>query len=176
LTDEGNRPVGDDPSSEEEMMSTVHDTDAIGGHDPFDLERFVTAQDDGASYLNALGQIEAGRKATHWMWFIFPQLAGLGRSEKARRFAIGSLDEARAYLAHPILGPRLVRCTKAVLECGRHDPAAIFGSVDALKLRSSMTLFSSADPTTTCFGRVLERLYGGERDVRTEALLGHVEA
>jgi uncharacterized protein (DUF1810 family) len=133
----------------------------------FDLERFVTAQE--GVYESARAEIAAGRKRTHWMWFVFPQLAGLGSSPTAQRYAISGLPEARAYLDHPVLGPRLRDCAELLLKADR--PAAeIFGHPDDLKLRSSMTLFAEADPAGP-FARVLEHLCAGP-DQRTLDLLG----
>jgi len=136
---------------------------------PFDLERFVEAQ--RVSYDDALRELRAGRKTSHWMWFVFPQLAGLGRSEMARHYGIASLDEARAYLAHPVLGPRLLECVVAVLAAPGASAESILGPVDAMKLRSSMTLFHRAAPDEPSFAEVLDRFYGGVPDDRTDALL-----
>ena len=111
----------------------------------FDLERFVAAQDGGV-HERALAELRAGRKTSHWMWFVFPQLDGLGRSPTAQAYAIRSLAEARAYLEHPLLGPRLRECCEALLAAEADDPAAVMGAVDALKLRSSMTLFMPRRP------------------------------
>ena len=133
--------------------------------DPFDLQRFVDAQRD--SYDTALAELRAGAKRSHWMWFVFPQVAGLGRSATAQHFAISGLDEARAYLAHPVLGPRLVECTRALVELAGSDPVAVLGSVDAQKLRSSMTLFAHADPDQPVFRAVLDRYFGGRGDEAT---------
>jgi uncharacterized protein (DUF1810 family) len=137
--------------------------------DPFDLARFVEAQGGGA-YDSALAELRAGRKTGHWMWFVFPQIAGLGRSPTAQRYAISGLEEARAYLAHPVLGDRLRECarTLAELESDR-DAEEILGGIDALKLRSSMTLFARAAPDDPLFGAVLDRYYGGEADKATDA-------
>jgi uncharacterized protein (DUF1810 family) len=135
----------------------------------FDLERFLRAQAD--AYEDARDELRRGRKTSHWMWFVFPQLAGLGRSEVSRYFAIASLEEARAYLDHPVLGPRLRECTGLVLAARATSPEAIFGVIDALKLRSSMTLFQRAAPAEPLFGAVLDRYYGGRPDERTDALL-----
>jgi uncharacterized protein (DUF1810 family) len=143
----------------------------VDADDPYDLERFVTAQDDARTYDRALDELHRGRKTTHWMWFVFPQLLGLGQSSTARHFGIGSLPEAQAYLRHPVLGPRLYACTDAVLEHTDLRADAIFGSVDALKLRSSMTLFLRAAPGEPAFGQVLEALFDGERDGATDRLL-----
>src|SRR5688572_30698624 len=111
---------------------------------PFDLDRFVAAQE--GVYRSALDELRAGRKTGHWMWFVFPQVAGLGSSDMSRRYAIGSLAEARAYLAHPILGARLRECARALLAVRGRGAEAILGDIDARKLRSSMTLFHRADP------------------------------
>ena len=137
----------------------------------FDLDRFVSAQDDGGTYGQALAELRAGRKASHWMWFVFPQIEGLGRSPTARAYAIFSLAEARAYLTHPVLGARLRECTDALLGLASDDPVAVMGAIDAVKLRSSMTLFTCADPAEDRFPGVLRRFYGGEEDEATLARL-----
>ena len=133
-----------------------------------DLERFVAAQDGGV-YEQALRELRAGAKRSHWMWFVFPQVAGLGHSPMAQRYAVSGLAEAHAYATHPVLGARLVECAQALLELPGRDPVRVLGSVDALKLRSSMTLFEAAVPDERVFGEVLERYYGGERDEATLA-------
>ena len=135
-----------------------------------DLSRFVEAQDTDGAYDRALAELRAGRKRTHWMWFVFPQLLGLGSSPMAQRYGIASLDEAREYLAHPVLGPRLLEASGVVVGLDE-DPDALLGQVDAMKLRSSMTLFEVADPAEPVFATVLGRRYFGERDERTLALL-----
>jgi uncharacterized protein (DUF1810 family) len=135
---------------------------------PFDLERYVSGQ--AGTYHTALTEISHGAKRSHWMWFIFPQLAGLGRSEMARRYAIGSVEEARAYLAHPVLGGRLRACVGAVQGLSDTSAERVFGAVDAVKLRSSLTLFEAAGGGAL-FSEALERWFG-ERDPRTLALLG----
>jgi uncharacterized protein (DUF1810 family) len=135
--------------------------------DPYDLERFVAAQDAGGTYERVLAELRGGRKASHWMWFVFPQIAGLGRSETARRYAISSLAEARAYLAHPVLGGRLVECARLVTGLTGRTAADVFGDIDATKLRSSMTLFERAAAHEPVFGEVLERFFGGSRDPAT---------
>ena len=137
------------------------------------LERFVAAQDRDGTYARALAELRAGRKTTHWMWFVFPQLAGLGASETSRRYAIASLEEARAYLAHPVLGPRLRECAEAALRHAASDPEAILGAVDAIKLRSSMTLFELAGGPSApdVFARVLDRYFAGSRDEATLRLV-----
>ena len=136
--------------------------------DPFDLDRFVQAQ--AGSYAQALAELKRGRKASHWMWWVFPQLAGLGHSPTARAYAIRSADEARAYLAHPLLGVRLGEATQAVT-AAPGTAEAIMGPVDALKLRSSMTLFEAVASDPAPFAGVLARFYGGERDQATLRLL-----
>ena len=138
--------------------------------DPFDLQRFVDAQDDG-TYDRALGELRAGAKRSHWMWFVFPQLAGLGRSETARFYAIADLDEARAYLAHPVLGPRLVECARTLTGLDTHDAVAVFGGIDAQKLRSSMTLFARAAPDEPAFAAVLDQYFDGTEDGGTTSRL-----
>ncbi len=153
-----------------------------------DLQRFVDAQDAGGTYERALAELRAGRKTSHWMWFVFPQIAGLGQSEMSRRYAIGSLEEARAYLEHPVLGPRLMECAEALLTHEGTSAEAILGGIDAVKLRSSMTLFSRAANLASpqkhllkrsfrglgefeVFQQVLERFYDGRPDAGTERLL-----
>jgi len=136
--------------------------------DAFDLQRFVSAQ--GNVYETALAEIRRGSKRSHWMWFIFPQIAGLGRSPKARQFAIASLDEARAYLAHPVLGARLRQCVEALQDLDCADAEAVFGGIDALKLRSSLTLFVRAG-AGRLFEAALERWFDGEADQATIAML-----
>lgn len=139
--------------------------------DPFDLERFVAAQAD--SYARALAEIARGRKTSHWMWFVFPQIAGLGSSEMSRRYAIGSLAKARAYLAHPVLGARYRECVGTLQRLAGTSAEAVFGPVDAAKLRSSLTLFAEAAPDEPLFAAALDRWFGGNRDVRTlERLAG----
>jgi len=133
------------------------------------LQRFVAAQE--GVYERALGELRAGRKRTHWMWFVFPQLAGLGFSATAQHYAIADLAEARAYLADPLLGQRLRRCAEALLAHEGLGAREIFGSPDDLKLRSSMTLFVRVAERDSVFGRVLERYYGGAEDPRTLELL-----
>ncbi len=140
--------------------------------DPFDLDRFLRAQDDGGTYDRALAELRRGRKTSHWMWFVFPQLAGLGRSTMAERYAIRSLDEARAYLAHPVLGPRLRDCVAALTDAPEGRSAeSILGGIDAVKLRSSVTLFLRADPSAPAFLRVLDRFFEGVPDPATDRLL-----
>ena len=138
--------------------------------DPFDLERFVRAQ-DGGTYEQALRELRDGAKRSHWMWFVFPQVAGLGHSPMAQRYAVSGLEEAHSYLAHPVLGARLVECAQALLELGDRDPVRVLGSTDAMKLRSSMTLFEAAAPDERVFPEVLERYFDGERDAATTARL-----
>jgi uncharacterized protein (DUF1810 family) len=137
----------------------------------FDLGRFLDAQDAEGTYDAALAELRAGRKTTHWMWFVFPQIAGLGRSPTAQHYALASLAEAAAYLADPVLGDRLRESAAALLTHEGRSAEAILGGVDALKLRSSMTLFARADPGEPLFAAVLERFYGGEADPATEERL-----
>jgi len=135
--------------------------------DPHDLQRFVDAQDRGGTYEHALAELRAGRKTSHWMWFVFPQIAGLGRSPTAQRYAIASPAEAQAYLAHPVLGPRLRECARALLGHAGLTAEDILGGIDAMKLRSSMTLFARAAPDEPVFAQVLERYFGGAEDEAT---------
>jgi uncharacterized protein (DUF1810 family) len=143
--------------------------------DPFTLSRFVAAQDAGGTYERALAELRAGRKQSHWVWFVFPQLAGLGRSATARAYAISGIDEARAYLADDLLGARLRESVRALAGSGSRDPVEVMGSgIDAVKLRSSMTLFAAAaqdDDDRLLFRGVLDRFFGGEQDPDTVALL-----
>jgi len=127
----------------------------------------VTAQDSDGTYDRALRELAAGSKRTHWMWFVFPQVAGLGRSETARRYAVADLEEAVAYLRHPVLGARLRECAAALTGLPGRDPVAVLGPVDAQKLRSSMTLFSRADPDEPVFRAVLDQYFDGVADDAT---------
>jgi uncharacterized protein (DUF1810 family) len=136
----------------------------------FDLSRFVEAQP--AVLPQVRMELQAGRKRTHWMWFVFPQLTGLGRSTMAQRYALASLDEARAYLAHPVLGPRLLECTILVNAIRGRSAREIFGSPDDLKFHSSMTLFSLAKPEESAFSDALQKYFGGVRDRLTIERLG----
>ncbi|MBB4658342.1 DUF1810 domain-containing protein [Parvularcula dongshanensis] len=138
---------------------------SIRGDDPYDLERFVDAQ--LPAYARALGELRGGEKQTHWIWYIFPQIAGLGSSPTAQRFAIKSLEEAAAYLAHDVLGARLRECTEAVLAHEGRSANAIFGHPDDLKFKSSMTLFERAAAEPDLYARALDTFYGGERDAET---------
>jgi uncharacterized protein (DUF1810 family) len=133
--------------------------------DPYDLQRFVDAQ--AHSYDEALAELRAGEKRTHWMWFVFPQVAGLGRSATAQRFAISGLEEARAYLSHPVLGRRLVESARALAGLDTADPERVFGAVDAQKLQSSMTLFALAAPDEPVFREVLDHYFDGALDEGT---------
>jgi uncharacterized protein (DUF1810 family) len=137
--------------------------------DPYDLQRFVEAQ--RAVYAQVLGELGAGRKRSHWMWFVFPQIAGLGSSPMARRYAIASRDEAAAYLDHPLLGPRLRECTRLVSAIDGSGIREIFGEPDDMKFRSSMTLFAEATPDNADFLAALDKYFAGARDPATLALL-----
>ncbi len=137
--------------------------------DAFDLSRFVNAQAD--VYAAALAEIRSGRKRSHWMWFVFPQIAGLGTSQMSRHYAIGSLAEARAYLRHPLLGPRLIEALRAVLDIEGRTAADIFGTPDDMKLRSCATLFAAAAPEEMVFQRVIDTYFGGHADPLTLARL-----
>ena len=138
------------------------------GDDPWQLARFVDAQ--AAVYPQVLAELRAGRKRSHWMWFVFPQLTGLGHSAMAQHYAIASLDEARSYLSHPVLGARLCECSALVLGLDHRSVHDIFGSPDDLKFHSSMTLFDRAEPDAV-FGECLRKYFGGTGDPRTLALL-----
>ena len=137
--------------------------------DPYDLARFIAAQ--RGVYEDAIAELRRGRKTSHWMWFVFPQAAGLGPSAMSRRYAIRSWDEGRAYLAHPVLGTRLRDCTDAVLSHLHHAAEKILGGVDAAKLRSSMTLFEHASLDEARFAAVLNSFFAGQRDEQTLRLL-----
>ena len=135
----------------------------------FDPQRFVDAQSQ--TYQQALAELRGGHKRTHWMWFVFPQVAGLGRSGMAQRFALPGAAEARAYYSHPVLGRRLVECARALSDLDTADAVEVFGTVDAMKLRSSMTLFAIAVPEEPVFREVLEHFFSGELDEETTSRL-----
>lgn len=139
-----------------------------------ELERFIHAQDP--AWEHVVEELEEGAKRTHWMWFVFPQLRGLGRSDLARRFGIASLAEAQAYIAHPLLGPRLAQCCRILERLQGRSALAIFGSVDELKLRSCLTLFERAAPDEPLFTHLLAKYFSGQRDAATLALLDNVRA
>ncbi len=141
-------------------------------HDPFDLERFVDAQNTRGVHDRAVAELRRGRKTSHWMWFVFPQIAGLGHSAMSRRYALSGADEAKAYLQHPILGPRLLQVSTIVAQTRGGTAERIFGGIDAQKLRSSMSLFFRADPTEPIFGTVLDLFFEGLPDPTTARLLG----
>jgi uncharacterized protein (DUF1810 family) len=149
-------------------MAEAHTPGEAG--DPHDLARFVQAQED--DYARALGEIRGGRKRSHWMWYVFPQLDGLGSSLTSKRYAIKNLAEAEAYLAHPVLGPRLRECAEAALGVEGRSASEIFGSPDDVKLRSCATLFACVSPAGSVFERLLDKYYRGERDGKTLRLLG----
>jgi uncharacterized protein (DUF1810 family) len=138
--------------------------------DPHDLNRFVRAQED--DYERALSEIKGGRKRSHWMWYVFPQVDGLGFSATSRRYSIKSLGEAKAYLSHPVLGPRLTECAEAALSVDGLSAYEIFGSPDDMKLRSCATLFAFVSPAGSVFDRLLDKYFQGEGDQKTLHLLG----
>jgi uncharacterized protein (DUF1810 family) len=137
--------------------------------DDHDLNRFIEGQ--RSTYEHALAELRSGRKRSHWMWYVFPQLAGLGRSATSRYYAIGSADEATAYLEHPLLGPRLIECATAILEIDGRSASEILGSPDDLKLRSCATLFARVSPPGSAFSKVLAKYFGGREDEQTVRLL-----
>ena len=137
----------------------------------YDLDRFVAAQNSDGTYRQALAELRNGQKTGHWMWFVFPQLAGLGRSAMAQAYAIADLDEARAYLDHPLLGPRLVTAAESVLTHRDRTAEQILGGIDAMKLRSSMTLFAQTDASQTVFRSVLDQFFDGVEDPVTLDLI-----
>jgi len=141
-----------------------------GFDDARDLQRFVDAQEQ--VFDDVLTELKRGRKYGHWIWFIFPQLKGLGRSSTSEFYGISSLAEAKAYLQHPVLGPRLIQCTELVNAVEGGDAEQIFGEVDAMKFRSCMTLFARADPENRTFSRALEKYFGAEGDLLTLSYLG----
>ena len=136
--------------------------------DSYDLQRFVAAQDADGTYERATAELRGGRKTSHWMWFIFPQVAGLGYSPASQTYAISSLAEARAYLAHPVLGARLIECANILTRVSGRTAEQIFGGVDAMKLRSSVTLFMHAAPGESVFCHVLDQYFDGIPDSATE--------
>jgi len=140
---------------------------------PHDLNRFVQAQ--ASDYDQALAEVRRGRKSSHWMWYVFPQIDGLGFSSMSRRYAIKSLDEAKAYLAHPVLGPRLIESAESALGVEGRSAKEIFGSPDDMKLKSCATLFEAVSPQDSVFARLLDRYFKGERDRKTLELIGKAE-
>jgi uncharacterized protein (DUF1810 family) len=139
--------------------------------DPYNLERFVEAQDRDGAFESALYELRVGRKQGHWIWFVFPQVAGLSQSATSRYFAVSSLAEARAYMRHRVLGPRLIESAGALLSIEGRTAEQILGGLDAVKLRSSMTLFSTAAPDETVFSHLLERYFEGQGDPATDERL-----
>jgi uncharacterized protein (DUF1810 family) len=140
--------------------------------DSFNLQRFVDAQDRDGTYDRALAELRQGQKRSHWIWFVFPQIEGLGSSDTARFYAIASLREATAYLNDPVLGPRLLEATETLLALPTRDAAAVLGDLDAIKLRSSMTLFSHVEDAVPIFSQVLAEFYDGDADAATVQRLG----
>jgi uncharacterized protein (DUF1810 family) len=157
--------------AEADMANT---TPSPSADDPYNLNRFVEAQQ--GDYERALAEVRRGRKLTHWMWYVFPQFDGLAFSSTSRHYAIKSIAEARAYLDHPVLGPRLRECMEAALGVEGRSAHDIFGDPDELKFRSCATLFASVSPSGSVFERVLEKYFGGERDRKTLLLLGAASA
>jgi uncharacterized protein (DUF1810 family) len=166
---ESSEPGGPRPG-ETGAMNMADSGDGRDAGDPHGLNRFLRAQE--ADYEQALAEITRGRKVTHWMWYVFPQLDGLGFSSTAKHYAIKSLAEARAYLDHPVLGPRLLECAEAAVRVEGRSATEIFGSPDDLKLRSCATLFACVSPPGSVFDRLLAKYYGGARDDKTLRLLG----
>ena len=156
------------PRHQLEEARALLDSDAMAA-DPFNLQRFIDAQE--SVYERALTEIRAGRKQSHWMWFIFPQYAGLGSSPTSRQYAIKSVDEATAYLEHPVLGARLIECAQAVLAIEKRSAADIFGHPDDLKLRSSATLFAAVSDPGSVFEQLLRKMFGGAPDEVTLSLI-----
>jgi len=146
----------------------------VSGQDPYDLQRFVDAQEH--VYERALSEIKSGRKRSHWMWFIFPQIDGLGASSMSRRYAIRSVAEAKAYLAHPLLGPRLLESAEAVLAVETTSALELFGSPDDMKLRSCATLFASVTSEDSVFSQLINKYFDGKPDDRTLQLTGDVHS
>jgi uncharacterized protein (DUF1810 family) len=144
-------------------------SEVAGPEDRFDLARFISAQKD--DYARALAEIQSGRKRSHWMWYIFPQIDGLGSSATAQYYAIKSIDEARAYLDHPILGSSLIECARAVLQVNGRSATEIFGWPDDLKLKSCATLFAQVSPAGSVFEKIIEKYFDGKRDEKTLRLL-----
>ncbi|MGI9149157.1 MAG: DUF1810 domain-containing protein [Chloroflexota bacterium] len=142
--------------------------------DPHHLERFVVAQNAGGTYDRAIGELRRGRKTSHWMWFVFPQIAGLGQSPTSKMYAVASLEEAQAYLRHPVLGPRLIECARTVVETRVESAEDIFGGIDAQKLHSCATLFMRAAPAESMFRQVLDQYFGGVPDTATDQRLGSI--
>jgi uncharacterized protein (DUF1810 family) len=152
-------------------MTKANDT--VGRDDPFGLSRFMSAQK--GVYETVLAELSSGRKRTHWMWFIFPQIDGLGYSTTSKYYAIKSIEEARQYLNHPVLGTRLTECAEAVLAIGGRSVSEIFGDPDDMKVKSSMTLFAQAAGPHSVFARVLDQYFHGDQDLRTLHLVGKLE-
>jgi len=141
-------------------------------NDHYNLQRFLDAQE--SDYATALAEIKSGRKRSHWMWYIFPQIQGLGFSETSKYYAIKNLGEARAYLAHPVLGTRLAQISCVLLSLPGNNPTQVFGSPDDMKLKSCMTLFASVPGTVNLFQQVLDKYFTGEKDARTLQLIGQM--
>jgi uncharacterized protein (DUF1810 family) len=159
------------PKRADRLPSAGEECGVAAVEDSYDLERFVAAQDAGGTYGHAIEELRQGHKSSHWMWFVFPQIAGLGHSPTSRRFAISSLEEATAYLRHDVLGPRLIECAGILAGTEGRSAEQIFGGIDARKLQSSMTLFLRAAPEEALFEQVLERYFDGRADPATDQRL-----
>lgn len=151
-------------------VNMIHSNDSHSTDDPYDLNRFVQAQEN--DYAQALLEIKSGRKHSHWIWYIFPQIDGLAFSSTSKFYAIKSIAEAKAYLAHPLLGPRLMECTEAVVRVEGRSASEIFGSPDDMKVRSCATLFASVSPPGSVFDRLLKKFYPNGPDSKTLQILG----
>src|SRR5512143_368771 len=151
----------------------THGSDATDRNDPYDLNRFISAQE--GIYDRVLAELRGGLKRSHWMWYIFPQIDGLGHSPTTRHYAVKSVEEARRYLGHPVLGARLTECTEAVLAVQGRSVSDIFGYPDDMKLQSSMTLFALVAGWSSVFERVLEKYYQGQLDAKTPQIVGNLK-
>lgn len=163
---------GSDQADNRYQMNSMSTNPPSKGDDPFDLSRFVSAQED--SYACALSEVKNGQKRSHWMWFIYPQLRGLGHSSTAQLYGITGVDEARSYLAHPLLGPRLIEVCEAVLSTKNRSATQIFGEPDDMKLCSCATLFAHVSNADSVFHRILDKFFDGKSDLRTMELLGFI--
>jgi len=147
----------------------IRESDALNGGDPFELNRFIIAQEN--NYHDVLEELRAGQKQSHWMWYVFPQIDGLAQSATSKYYAIKSIEEAQQYLDHPVLGKRLMECTELVLAIKGRSVSQIFGYPDDMKLKSSMTLFAHAAPSHSAFAQALDKYFNGEQDAKTIQIL-----